>query len=120
MTFPLPGGCRGGDIRDCLRGDRRREQGREGDILAIDRAHIIGGIGAHVIQRTGCQVGHGAGEGTRRADRSIHGFIIQDGGIGRKCSRPRHAGSGLGRPVAVIIAVPGGGGQSNVRELPAS
>ena len=84
----VPGGGRGGDIGDRLRGDRGREQGCEGDILAIDRAHIIGGISANVVQGTRRQVGDAAGEGTRRADRSIHGFIIQERGIG--CRSPDH------------------------------
>ena len=88
----IPGGGGGRDIRDRLRGDRRREQSREGDILAVHVPTCIGGIGADMIQRTRRQVGDGAGEGTGRADRSIHGFVIQDGGIGRKCSRRHHAG----------------------------
>ena len=70
----VPGGGRGGDIRDCLRGDRGREQGCEGDILAIDRTYIVRGIGADVIESTRRQVGDGAGEGTWLADRSIHAF----------------------------------------------
>ena len=90
--LPFPVAVVAGDVRDCLRGNRGREQGREGDILAIHGAFIIGGVGADVIQRAGRQVGDAAGEGTCRADRSIHGLVIQERGIGSKYPRRHRAG----------------------------
>ena len=41
----MPGGGGSSEIRDSLRGDRRGEQGGEGDVIAVDCADIIGGIG---------------------------------------------------------------------------
>ena len=85
----VPDGCGGQDVRDRLGGDGRRDQGREGDILTIHGGCVIRGVGADMIERTGGQAGHGAGEGAGRADRAIRGLAIRSGRVGR-CA-PDHA-----------------------------
>ncbi len=71
------------NVRDGLGGDGRRNQRSESDIITVRCAARICGISADMIQRAGCQAGHGAGEGAGRADWAIRGFAICRGRIRR-------------------------------------
>ena len=103
----VPGGCCGCNVGDCLGGDCWRNESRESDILAIDCPNRIGGISADVIQRPRRQIGHGAGKGTGRADRTIRGFVIRDGGSCR-CIPNHTMLGGIGLTGRSDITVPCG------------
>ncbi len=77
VTVPCPMAVVLSYIRDCLRGDRRREQSRESDITPIHGANIIGGISTDMIERAWSKAGDAAGEGAWRTDRTIHSFAVQ-------------------------------------------
>ena len=110
----VPDGGRGQNICDGLGGDGRYNQSRESDLIAIHSGGVIGDIGAHVIKRTRCQAGHGAGEGPDCADRAIRGFAVRGGRVGR-CAPDDAMLGWIWYTQGGDGSVPGGGGGGDIR-----